>query len=75
MIFIIKESNGGLGKGEDGNLYPEGTHSFQTFSCHMDVIAFHPDSDFGATDIDHPMINKTFVEGVSASGLDDIRTL
>tara|TARA_R100000654_G_C2675751_1_gene126694 strand:- start:477 stop:1235 length:759 start_codon:yes stop_codon:yes gene_type:complete len=32
----------------------------------MDVIAFHPDSDFGAEDNFHPMINKTIIRGVSA---------
>jgi len=40
----------------------------------MDVIAFHPDSDFGATDIDHPMINRTIVDGVSANQIEEIRT-
>jgi len=40
----------------------------------MRVIAYHPDSNFGATDIDHPMINRTMVNGVSASELDAIRT-
>ena len=25
----------------------------------LDVIAWHPDSDFGPTDQDHPMINRT----------------
>ena len=40
----------------------------------MKLVAYHPDSDFGATDEDHPMLNKTIVNGVSASKLDDIRT-
>ena len=40
----------------------------------MDVIAFHPDSDFGPTDIEHPMINRTIVNGVKASELENIRT-
>ena len=38
------------------------------------MIAFHPDSDFGPAPEDHPMINRTMVDGVSASRLDDIRT-
>jgi hypothetical protein len=75
MIFIIKEwDNESYSKGIDGKTYPNGTHSFQTFEEEMDVIAFHPDSDFGATDIDHPMINRTIVNGVSANQLKDIRT-
>ena len=46
---------------------------------HMDVIAFHPDSDFGATDIVHPMINRTIVQNdegefVSAGSIETIRT-
>jgi hypothetical protein len=24
------------------------------------VLAFHPDSDFGPTDEDHPMLNRTY---------------
>jgi hypothetical protein len=74
-IFIIKEWNGnGLATGEDGNLYPVGQHAFETRESTMDVIAFHPDSDFGATDEVHPMINRTIVDGVSASLIKDIQT-
>ena len=40
----------------------------------MDVIAFHPDSDFGAEDEFHPMINRTIVKGVAANKIDEIRT-
>lgn len=38
-------------------------HSFRTSETDsvMDVIAYHPDSDFGPTDADHPMINRTYV--------------
>lgn len=75
MIFVIKEWDGETyAEGLDGNTYPIGQHAFKTFNETMDVIAFHPDSDFGATDIEHPMINRTIVDGVSASKLDDIRT-
>jgi hypothetical protein len=75
MIFVIKEHDGVTQEvGLDGNMYPTGTHSFKTTNNSMDVIAFHPDSDFGPTDINHPMINRTIVGGVSASTLEDIRT-
>tara|TARA_R110000803_G_scaffold63990_2_gene124793 strand:- start:2365 stop:3165 length:801 start_codon:yes stop_codon:yes gene_type:complete len=76
MIFVIKEWDGKeYNKGLDGKMYPNGTHSFKTPKENgMDVIAFHPDSDFGATDINHPMINRTIVDGVSANSLKDIRT-
>jgi hypothetical protein len=75
MIFIIREWDGiSFSIGIDGKTYPVGQHAFKTFDDNMDVIAFHPDSDFGATDEDHPMINRTIVDGVSANQLSDIRT-
>jgi hypothetical protein len=27
----------------------------------LDVIAFHPDSDWGPTDGTHPMLNRTYL--------------
>lgn len=74
-IFVIKEYNGvELSPGLDGVLHPAGTHKFNTYGSHMDVIAFHPDSDFGPEDENHPMINRTIVNGVSANAIDDIKT-
>ena len=29
----------------------------------MDVIAYHPDSDWGPTHREHPMLNRTLVKG------------
>ena len=52
----------------------EGHHKVRTFDSEMRVIAYHPDSDFGPQDEDHPMINRTIVDGVSASKIDAIRT-
>ena len=49
-------------------------HSFNTLDSSMDVVAFHPDSDVGMTDDNHPMVNRTIVDGVSANKLPDIRT-
>jgi hypothetical protein len=34
-------------------------HAFSTTEESLDVIAWHPDSDFGPTDEDHPMLNRT----------------
>jgi mannose-6-phosphate isomerase-like protein (cupin superfamily) len=34
-------------------------HAFSTMEESLDVVAWHPDSDFGPTDENHPMINKT----------------
>ena len=56
-------------------IHEDGLHSFKTESGEgMTVIAYHPDSDFGPQDEKHPMINRTIVDGVSASELKDIQT-
>jgi quercetin dioxygenase-like cupin family protein len=55
-------------------IHTDGTHKFQTNEFPMTVIAYHPDSDFGPTDEDHPMINRTMVEGVSAREITGIRS-
>jgi mannose-6-phosphate isomerase-like protein (cupin superfamily) len=34
-------------------------HSFATDASALDVFAWHPNSDFGPTDRNHPMINRT----------------
>jgi quercetin dioxygenase-like cupin family protein len=36
-------------------------HSFYTADESLDVLAWHPDSDFGPTDENHPMINRTIL--------------
>ncbi|MEM9836551.1 MAG: cupin domain-containing protein [Bacteroidota bacterium] len=56
-------------------IHEEGHHKFKTANnATLTVIAYHPDSDFGPVDEDHPMINRTIVEGVSAREIDAIRT-
>lgn len=37
-------------------------HRFRTENSEMVVIAYHPDSDWGPTDEEHPMINKTIIK-------------
>ena len=44
-------------------------HSFHTSDESLRVIAFHPDSDFGPCHDDHPMVNRTIVNGISAAQL------
>ena len=57
-------------------LLPEDTpHSFFTYDETMDVIAWHPDSDTGPSDDDHPMINRTIVDGTAANQIEAIRTV
>ena len=63
-----------LQTGEAFLIAPEALHSFNTFDEEMIVIAYHPDSDFGATHEDHPMVNRTMIDGISAAKLENIRT-
>lgn len=52
-----------------------GRHKFSTpYGSELRVLAYHPDSDFGPTDQQHPMINRTIVNGVPASQLAEIQT-
>ena len=75
MIFIIKSWNNiDYAVGLDGKMYEVGNHCFYTFENEMDVIAFHPDSDFGPQDENHPMINRTIVNGISANEINEIQT-
>ena len=50
-------------------------HAFRTdkSGSTMDVIAYHPDSDWGPTDGAHPMINRTYIEqlGIDQLGIAD----
>ena len=56
-------------------IHTDGFHKFSTpYGQHMRVLAYHPDSDFGPTDQNHPMINRTIVHGTSASKLTSIQT-
>mmetsp|Transcript_7812 Transcript_7812/g.14719 ORF Transcript_7812/g.14719 Transcript_7812/m.14719 type:complete len:1375 (+) Transcript_7812:442-4566(+) len=49
-------------------------HAFETEDSTLDVIAFHPDSDYGPTNTNHPMVNRTIVDGISASLIPSIQT-
>jgi quercetin dioxygenase-like cupin family protein len=55
-------------------LYPDAVHGFETRDESMTLTVFHPDSDFGPTHENHPMIRRTMVGGVSASDLTTIHT-
>lgn len=45
-------------------LEPHEMHAFRTTGSgtSMDVIAYHPDSDWGPTDGIHPMLNRTYLK-------------
>ena len=49
-------------------------HLFFTIDTSLDVTAWDPDSGFSPIHDDHPMINLTLVDGVSAAQIDAIRT-
>jgi quercetin dioxygenase-like cupin family protein len=55
-------------------LDPDAPHGFWTEQDSMTVIAYHPDSDFGPQHDDHPMLNRTIVDGTSARYRPDIQT-
>lgn len=38
------------------------THRFRTVDNEMRVIAFHPDGDWGPTDENHTMLNRTYIQ-------------
>lgn len=42
-------------------LYEREEHRFRTLEEEMDVIAFHPDGDWGPTDHNHTMLNRTYL--------------
>lgn len=50
------------------------SHGFHTTSSELVVMAYHPDSDFGPQDENHPMLNRTIVDGVSARALPALHT-
>lgn len=57
---------------EPGKLFvipANGNHSFHTDGSEMEIIAYHPDSDYGPTDQDHPVLNRTMIDGISAAKL------
>jgi mannose-6-phosphate isomerase-like protein (cupin superfamily) len=53
-----------------------GWHKFRTdlSDDSMMLFAFHPDSDFGPSDEDHPMLNRTMVGERSAKDMPEIQT-
>jgi len=52
----------------------ETEHCFHTDEAALVVIAYHPDSDCGPTHVYHPMMNRTFVNGVPASLLPELHS-
>lgn len=56
-------------------IHEDGLHSFKTEEGEtLTVVAFHPDSDYGPEDENHPMINRTIIDGTSAKEIKEILT-
>ncbi len=55
-------------------LHANQIHSFHTQDEGLRIVIYHPDSDSGPSHDDHPMVNRTIVGGISASGIAEIRT-
>jgi len=53
---------------------PGSLHSFQSGDTDLRIVIYHPDSDSGPTHTDHTMLNRTFIEGVSARDLPHLQT-
>ncbi|MCB1158110.1 MAG: cupin domain-containing protein [Leptospiraceae bacterium] len=58
---VVKDSVIALEPGDIFIIPGNSEHNFRTKDEKLSVIAFHPDSDFGPTDENHPMINRTFI--------------
>jgi AraC-like ligand binding domain len=54
-----------LGPGLVFVIAPDTIHSFHTRRKPLRIVAWHPDSDTGPTNEDHPMINRTVIGDVS----------
>jgi hypothetical protein len=84
QIFLIHEGSeetfgtdkGAIGEEVEYNgiTAVKGAHCFRTEDSGMCVIAYHPDSDFGPTDDEHPMVNRTIVNGKRVNEQTEIRT-
>lgn len=61
-LACLEDQNIQLKKGTVFQIDVDEVHRFITEDSSMVVIAYHPDSDWGPTDQQHPMINKTIIQ-------------
>lgn len=71
---VTPEGTTELERGLIWRIPADGLHRFRTEGEPLLIVAWHPDSDFGPTDDDHPMLSRSFVDGVSAKDIPEIRT-
>ncbi len=48
-------------------LPPDMLHSFHTNKESLKIVIYHPDSEVGPSDEEHPMLNRTIVDGIPAN--------
>lgn len=54
-------------------IHTNGWHKFRTpYGVDMRVLAYHPDSDFGPDDEEHPMLTRTIVDGLPANAPENV---
>jgi hypothetical protein len=73
-VCRLKQSEVALRPGVAFLLESEEEHSFHTSADILDIVVYHPDSDFGPDSVNNPMLNRTIVSGISAKMLPDIQT-
>ena len=74
-ICITPDEETVMYPGQVFGIHTMAPHKFRTGNNqHMTVVAYHPDSDFGPEDENHPMLNRTSVDGVVARDIPLIRT-
>ncbi|MBC1230290.1 cupin domain-containing protein [Listeria booriae] len=59
---LTPEGKGRLDSGKVFFLKEMGKHCFNTYDETMSIFTFHPDSDWGPTDDNHPMLNRTHIK-------------
>jgi quercetin dioxygenase-like cupin family protein len=63
-MAVMAAGEVGLERGKVFLIEAHEAHAFRTEAENLDVVAFHPDSDWGPTDEVHPMRNRTrLIEG------------
>ncbi|MCP9282875.1 MULTISPECIES: hypothetical protein [Bacillus] len=58
---VTPEGEVPLTEGKVFRLSEMAQHCFNTDDSEMAIVAYHPDSDWGPTDTNHPMLNRTLI--------------
>jgi len=59
----LQDSETKLSSGSIFCLEEQELHRFRTENSHMNIIAYHPDGEWGPTDENHTMLNRTYLAG------------